>query len=60
MEWWAGRWTAFDPANGVPVGERHVVVGPGREYGDVPPLKGVYAGPMSTGQGVEVVITRLR
>ncbi|MBU2662913.1 transglutaminase family protein [Actinoplanes bogorensis] len=60
VEWWVGRWTAFDPTNGVPVGERHVVVGRGREYGDVPPLKGVYAGPASTGQGVEVTITRLR
>lgn len=60
VEWWAGRWTAFDPTNGIPVGERHVVVGRGREYGDVPPLKGVYAGPANTGQGVEVAITRLR
>jgi transglutaminase-like putative cysteine protease len=60
VEWWVGRWTAFDPTNRVPVGERHVVVGRGREYGDVPPLKGVYAGPKSTRQGVEVTITRLR
>jgi transglutaminase-like putative cysteine protease len=60
VEWWVGRWTAYDPTNGVPVGERHVSVGRGREYGDVPPLKGVYAGPKSTGQGVEVTITRLR
>ncbi|MFY1634138.1 transglutaminase family protein [Solwaraspora sp. WMMB335] len=60
VEWWAGRWTAFDPTNGIPVGERHVVVGRGREYADVPPLKGVYAGPANTGQGVEVVLTRLR
>jgi len=60
VEWWAGRWTAFDPTNGVPVGERHVVVGRGREYGDVPPLKGVYNGPPNTGQGVAVEITRLR
>ena len=60
VEWWVGRWTAYDPTNGVAVGERHVVVGRGREYGDVPPLKGVYAGPKSTGQGVEVTITRLR
>jgi transglutaminase-like putative cysteine protease len=60
VEWWAGRWTAYDPTNGVPVGERHVVVGRGREYGDVPPLKGVYAGPKSTHQAVEVTITRLR
>jgi transglutaminase-like putative cysteine protease len=60
VEWWVGRWTAFDATNGIPIGERHVVVGHGREYGDVPPLKGVYAGPKSTGQAVEVTITRLR
>ena len=60
VEWWVGRWTAFDPTNGVPVGARHVVVGRGREYGDVPPLKGVYSGPANTGQSVEVTITRLR
>jgi transglutaminase-like putative cysteine protease len=60
VEWWVGRWTAYDPTNGVPVGERHVVVGRGREYGDVPPLKGVYSGPANTGQGVEVTVTRLR
>lgn len=60
VEWWAGRWTAYDPTNGIAVGQRHVAVGRGREYGDVPPLKGVYAGPDNTGQSVEVSITRLR
>ncbi|GIF50207.1 transglutaminase-like putative cysteine protease [Asanoa ferruginea] len=60
VEWWAGRWTGFDPTNGIVIGERHVVVGRGREYGDVPPLKGVYAGPPNTGQGVSVQITRRR
>ncbi|MFI7608267.1 transglutaminase N-terminal domain-containing protein [Micromonospora sp. NPDC049366] len=60
VEWWAGRWTAYDPTNGVTVGRQHVVVGRGREYADVPPLKGLYAGPPSTGQSVEVTITRLR
>lgn len=60
VEWWVGEWVAFDPTNGVPAGERHVVVGRGRDYGDVPPLKGVYAGPEYTGQGVEVELTRLR
>jgi transglutaminase-like putative cysteine protease len=60
VEWWAGRWTSYDPTNGVPIGERHVVVGRGREYDDVPPLKGIYSGPASTGQGVQVTITRLR
>ncbi|SNT18656.1 Transglutaminase-like enzyme, putative cysteine protease [Asanoa hainanensis] len=60
VEWWAGRWSGFDPTNGVAIGERHVIVGRGREYGDVPPLKGVYAGPPNTGQAVEVKITRRR
>lgn len=60
VEWWVGRWTAYDPTNGIPVGERHVAVGRGREYGDVPPLKGLYSGPANTGQGIEVSITRLR
>jgi transglutaminase-like putative cysteine protease len=60
VEWWVGEWVAFDPTNGIPTGERHVVVGRGRDYADVPPLKGVYAGPENTGQGVEVEITRLR
>jgi transglutaminase-like putative cysteine protease len=60
IEWWSGEWRPFDPTNGVAVAERHVVVGRGRDYGDVPPLKGVYAGPAGTGQQVEVVLTRLR
>ena len=60
VEWWVGRWTAFDPAHGVPVGERHVAVGRGRDHGDVPPLKGVSAGPGRTARNVEVTITRLR
>ncbi|WP_254548424.1 transglutaminase family protein [Catellatospora tritici] len=60
VEWWTGEWHAFDPTNRVPVGERHVVVGRGRDYGDVPPLKGVYAGPSNTGQTVEVMLTRVR
>jgi transglutaminase-like putative cysteine protease len=60
VEWWDGGWTSFDPTNGVPAGERHVVVGRGRDYGDVSPLKGVYAGPASLALGVEVEITRVR
>jgi transglutaminase-like putative cysteine protease len=37
-----------------------VVVGRGRDYGDVPPVKGVYAGPDATGNEVTVRVTRLR
>jgi transglutaminase-like putative cysteine protease len=60
VEWFDGEWHGFDPTNGVPVAERHVMVGRGRDYGDVPPLKGVFAGPPNTGQNVTVTVTRLR
>ncbi len=60
VEWWDGDWTAFDPTNGAPPSLAHVVVGRGRDYRDVPPVKGVYAGPDATGNDVTVRITRLR
>lgn len=59
VEWWVGEWVGFDPTNGVPAGEHHVVVARGRDYLDVPPLKGIYHGPSSTALGVEVEVTRL-
>jgi transglutaminase-like putative cysteine protease len=59
VEWWCGGWEGYDPTNGVETAERHVVVARGREYGDVPPLKGVYAGAASSHLGVTVEVTRL-
>jgi transglutaminase-like putative cysteine protease len=59
VEWWDGGWTSYDPTNDVPVGERHVLVGRGRDYGDVPPLKGLYSGTGSSTLGVTVEVTRL-
>jgi transglutaminase-like putative cysteine protease len=59
VEWWCGGWEGYDPTNGVPTAERHVIVARGREYGDVPPLKGVYAGTSSSHLGVTVEVTRL-
>ncbi len=44
FEFWDGTWTALDPTNGTTVGTEHVVVARGREYQDVPPLKGVFSG----------------
>lgn len=38
-------WWALDPTNRQEVGERHVKIGHGRDYDDVPPLKGVFSGP---------------
>jgi transglutaminase-like putative cysteine protease len=37
-------WLALDPTNRQQVGERHVKIGHGRDYDDVAPLRGVYAG----------------
>ncbi|MGN6607766.1 MAG: transglutaminase family protein [Jatrophihabitans sp.] len=44
VEWWLGRWVAFDPTNLIEVANRHVLVGTGRDYADVPPIKGIVAG----------------
>ncbi len=60
VEWWDGSWLPFDPTNAKAPGQSHVVVGRGRDYGDVPPMKGVYAGPEATGNVVTVQVTRLR
>lgn len=59
VEWWDGDWRPFDPTNGVPAGERHVVVGRGRDYADVTPLKGLFKGGPAESLGVEVELTRL-
>lgn len=59
VEWWTGEWVGYDPTNRTFVGGDHVVVGRGREYGDVPPFKGVYAGAGSSTLAVTVDITRV-
>jgi transglutaminase-like putative cysteine protease len=59
VEWWAGAWVAFDPTHGGPVRTDHVVVARGRNYADVPPLKGVYAGTAGSKLFVAVQLTRM-
>lgn len=59
IEAWVGSWLPMDPTNGLPVAEAHIVVARGRDYGDVSPLKGIYAGGRSEALGVEVELTRL-
>ncbi len=60
VEWWLGQWAPHDPTNLSDVAERHVMVGTGRDYGDVPPIKGIVAGAHNTvGMGVGVELTRL-
>lgn len=59
VEYWAGEWLARDPTTMAEVGERHVLVAAGREYGDVPPLKGIYHGAPGSTQAVTVTVARL-
>jgi transglutaminase-like putative cysteine protease len=59
VEYWAGTWIACDPTNRAQVGERHVLVAAGRDYGDVPPLKGIYHGAPSSAMVATVVMTRV-
>ncbi|MBO9577424.1 MAG: transglutaminase family protein [Microbacteriaceae bacterium] len=59
VEWYTGAgWQGFDPTNDIEIGDRHVLVGRGRDYNDVPPLRGVYAGSVKSTLFVTVEITR--
>jgi len=60
VEWFCGQWRGFDPTNSIDIGDRHVAVGRGRDYNDVAPLRGVYAGPFGSELFVTVEITRER
>jgi transglutaminase-like putative cysteine protease len=59
VEWWDDGWRAHDPAYGCEVADAHVVVGVGRDHGDVRPLSGVCAGASGVERAVEVRMTRL-
>ena len=60
IEWWAGDWVAYDPTSLRPAGQDHVVVARGRDYTDVTPLKGIFAGSTSSSTlFVSVDVTRL-
>lgn len=51
-------WLALDPTNGLEVGLRHVAIGRGRDYDDVAPLRGAYAG--SAGHELQVSVSMRR
>lgn len=53
------RWIGLDPTNRCLTGERHVKIGHGRAYSDVPPIKGVYRGAGTTDLNVVVKMQRL-
>jgi transglutaminase-like putative cysteine protease len=52
-------WVGIDPTNRVEAGERHVKIGHGRHYADVPPIKGVYRGPANSRLEASVTMTRV-
>jgi transglutaminase-like putative cysteine protease len=59
VEWWAGSWFAYDPTNDCEVLSRHIFVGRGRDYDDVPPMRGVFSGGSQHSElVVEVQFTR--
>ena len=59
LEWWDGEWRSWDPTNHKPAGDLHVSVARGRDYRDVPPLKGILSGGGGSQLKVTVEITQL-
>jgi transglutaminase-like putative cysteine protease len=51
-------WIAVDPTNRALADERHVKIGHGRHYSDVPPIKGVFRGGASAELETSVRMTR--
>lgn len=52
-------WVGADPTNRGLASERHVKIGHGRHYSDVPPIKGVYRGLANATLEASVTMTRL-
>ncbi len=52
-------WLGIDPTNNQIVAGRHVKVAIGRDYADVPPIKGTYRGTGKRTLNVEVLVTRV-
>jgi transglutaminase-like putative cysteine protease len=60
VEWWTGGWYGWDPTSGQPVGSGHLAVGRGRDYGDVPPVRGIVSSAGQSRLDVSVTVTRMR
>ncbi len=54
----SGVWVGIDPTNDMLEGERHVQIGIGRDYHDVPPLRGVFKGAKRQALSVMVTVSR--
>jgi len=57
VEWFSGSFVGHDPTNDRDIADRHVIVGRGRDYNDVPPIRGIYDGPATSEHGVAVHLT---
>ena len=53
-----GQWVGLDPTNNILEGERHVQIAVGRDYADVPPLRGVFKGARRQLLSVHVSVRR--
>ncbi|MDD2781620.1 transglutaminase family protein [Sulfuricurvum sp.] len=51
-------WFDFDPTNNMVPHEQHIVLGYGRDYGDISPMQGVVSGSGSSHLGVMVDVSR--
>jgi len=49
-------WIGLDPTLGKPIELRHIRVAYGRDYGDVPPVRGVYKGRAGQSLSVDVLV----
>ena len=49
-------WIGLDPTVGYFVEEQHILVARGRDYGDVPPVRGVYKGHAGQNLSVDVLV----
>jgi transglutaminase-like putative cysteine protease len=58
VEAWTGAWWGLDPTAGTGIGLRHAVVARGRDYADVAPVRGIYAGGAQHETSVAVAVTR--
>ncbi|HYE45091.1 MAG TPA: transglutaminase family protein, partial [Caulobacter sp.] len=54
------RWVGFDPTNNMLTCDRHVAVAIGRDYGDVPPSRGVYKGNAESQLAVDVAVSKAK
>lgn len=54
-----GAWVGVDPTNRGFADENHVKIGHGRSYSDVPPIKGMFRGPLGAELTARVAMTAL-